>query len=89
MLDPCVGMKWIKLLMQATADESKPNTKEYILCGPPPPPTPRKMTNLIHRPPLVVGGAGAREVAVMRTEQFRDDGNGAYLDQGGYVGVCI
>ena len=49
------------------------------------------MTNLIHRPPLVVGGAGAGEgeVAVTRTEQFRDDGNGAHLDQGGYVGVCI
>lgn len=53
--DPCVGMKWIKLLMQATADESKPDTKR-------PPPThthtPRKRTNLIHRPSLVVGAGG-------------------------------
>ena len=42
--------------MRATADESRPDTEEYILCGPPP--TPRKTTNLIHGPPLVGGGGG-------------------------------
>lgn len=48
-----------QIMMRATADESRPDTKEYILCGPPTPtPTPRKTTNLIHGPPLVGGGEG-------------------------------
>ena len=47
-----------QIMMRATADESRPDTKEYILCGPPHTPTPRKTTNLIHGPPLVGGGEG-------------------------------
>lgn len=86
LLDPCVGIKWIKLLTQETVDESKLDTKEYILYDP----LVKRLekTNLSHRPPLVVRAWDrGREVTGMGTGQLWDDGNVPYLDQSSYVSV--